>query len=297
MSKGLCIQSGHARTSPKSNWSQLMYGITLPAPSALGLRGAGKVQSFEARIEAAEALKLAGLAMKRQTITVLQRIGPLAYKLDLPETWRIHPVISVEHLEQYPPDQDPSGRPAPDKPGPIQVEGQGEYEIEKIIAKRYHKTKSGRIKAQYLVKWLGYDDHENTRLDEKQFDLRKSSFKDIDFWASPNMLGFLLGLLGPAPAGATKRNFYLRLTAMFGKWCQRLCSARLPTVVQCPWSTADGRYCLGASMSGHDAEKRTTGSWLAVLNRARFSVIRNERFRLSGWSQAWSELETPRDDG
>lgn len=81
-----------------------------------------------------------------------------------------------------------------------------------------------------------------------------------DFWVSPDMLGLLLGLLGPAPAGATKRNFYLPLTAMFSKWCQRLCSARLPTVVQCTWSTADGRYCLGAIMSGHDG--REEDNWV-----------------------------------
>jgi hypothetical protein len=61
--------------------------------------------------------------------TVLKRVGPLAHELDLPETWRIHPVISIAHLKRYPPNQDPFGRPAPDKPGPIQVEGQDEYEI------------------------------------------------------------------------------------------------------------------------------------------------------------------------
>ncbi|KAF7114570.1 hypothetical protein CNMCM5793_009215 [Aspergillus hiratsukae] len=51
-----------------------------------------------------------------------------------------------------------------------------------------------------------------------------SSFKGIDFWALADTLGMLPGLLGPAPAGATKRNFFLPVTAMFGKWCQRLCS-------------------------------------------------------------------------
>jgi hypothetical protein len=46
---------------------QLMYGTALPTPTALGLRGAGKIQSFEARIDAAEALKMADLAMKDST--------------------------------------------------------------------------------------------------------------------------------------------------------------------------------------------------------------------------------------
>ncbi|KAG2012354.1 hypothetical protein GB937_007183 [Aspergillus fischeri] len=33
---------------------------------------------------------------------IVQRVGPLAYKLDIPDTWRIHPVISIAHLEAYP---------------------------------------------------------------------------------------------------------------------------------------------------------------------------------------------------
>ncbi|GFG11394.1 hypothetical protein IFM61392_06891 [Aspergillus lentulus] len=160
----------------------------LPTPTSLGLRGAGKIQSFEARIDAAEALKMAALAMKRQydkshqplvshpgdkillrlhqgynipralspkysdqhagPFKVLQRVGPLAYNIDIPSTWKIHPVVSIAHLEQYPQGDDPFNRPAPDQPAPIQVEGQDEYEVERIVAKRTHVTKSGKTKTQ-----------------------------------------------------------------------------------------------------------------------------------------------------
>jgi hypothetical protein len=34
--------------------------------------------------------------------TVAERVGRLAYKLDLPPTWKVHPVISVQHLEPAP---------------------------------------------------------------------------------------------------------------------------------------------------------------------------------------------------
>ncbi|KAI3147331.1 hypothetical protein DTO046C5_10072 [Penicillium roqueforti] len=37
---------------------------------------------------------------------VLQRVGSLAYKLDLLSSWKIYPVISVEHLELDPPGED-----------------------------------------------------------------------------------------------------------------------------------------------------------------------------------------------
>jgi hypothetical protein len=41
-----------------------MYGITLPTPTTLGLRGAGKVQSFKARLNAEETLKLVSMMIK-----------------------------------------------------------------------------------------------------------------------------------------------------------------------------------------------------------------------------------------
>lgn len=42
--------------------------------------------------------------------TVIRRIGRLAYEFDLPVTWKVHPVISVEQLEPFPSDADPYGR-------------------------------------------------------------------------------------------------------------------------------------------------------------------------------------------
>ncbi|KAF7180013.1 hypothetical protein CNMCM7691_009066 [Aspergillus felis] len=112
--------------------------------------------------------------------------------------------------------------------------------------------------------------------------LNKSPFKNVEFWSMADMLGLLLGLLGPAQfLSATHSKVRQMVPAtLFGM---------PPRVFQCTWDAAgDGRYSLGASMSGYNAEKTRTGSWLAVLNRARFSVISTERFRLSGWSQAWS---------
>jgi len=35
---------------------------------------------------------------------VVEKVGRLAYKLRIPDTWKIHPVISVAHLEPYTPD-------------------------------------------------------------------------------------------------------------------------------------------------------------------------------------------------
>ncbi|KOS37056.1 hypothetical protein ACN38_g12169 [Penicillium nordicum] len=44
--------------------------------------------------------------------TVLERIGRLIYRIDIPAAWKIHPVISIEHLEPAP-SLDPFDREAP----------------------------------------------------------------------------------------------------------------------------------------------------------------------------------------
>jgi hypothetical protein len=54
---------------------------------------------------------------------VLERIGRLAYKLDIPSNWQFHPVFSVAHLEPAPADDDPFGRPRPEEPESMYVDG------------------------------------------------------------------------------------------------------------------------------------------------------------------------------
>jgi hypothetical protein len=92
----------------------------------------------------------------RQTspFPVLDQIGSVAYKLKLPLSWKIHPVFHVSLLrpaiinKQLHPDViDDNLRPPPDI-----VDGQEEYEVEKILDHHGGKHKSRR---QFLVKWKG----------------------------------------------------------------------------------------------------------------------------------------------
>ncbi|KAI0992711.1 hypothetical protein K3495_g15474 [Podosphaera aphanis] len=88
---------------------------------------------------------------------IIEKVGRLAYRLKLPNHWRIHPVISVAHLESVPsPYEDPYNRPRPKEPGPVYVEGDTDnnksYEVSQILDKRV--TPSVCIK--YLIQWKGY---------------------------------------------------------------------------------------------------------------------------------------------
>jgi len=67
---------------------------------------------------------------------ILERVGRLAYRLELPLHWRIHPVISIAHLE--PAKEDPFDRPVPNHPDAVFSD---EWEIERIVNKRTRRTK------------------------------------------------------------------------------------------------------------------------------------------------------------
>src|ERR1700724_4651841 len=48
---------------------------------------------------------------------VVRAVGRLAYEMKIPSTWKIHPIISVAHLEPY--KADPFGRTQPPPPPDI----------------------------------------------------------------------------------------------------------------------------------------------------------------------------------
>ena len=78
---------------------------------------------------------------------VIERIGDLDYRLELPDWMRIHNVIHVDRLSPY----YENGLPSPKRPEPVIVDGEEEWEVEEILQSRY----IGRG-LHYLVKWKGY---------------------------------------------------------------------------------------------------------------------------------------------
>ena len=85
---------------------------------------------------------------------IIQRIGRLAYNLDIPHDWRIHPVYTVAQLE--PAAADRYQRPRPDHPGSTFAEGDTNayksFEIERLLNKKTIRHGRGVV-IQYLVRW------------------------------------------------------------------------------------------------------------------------------------------------
>src|SRR6266478_592860 len=88
---------------------------------------------------------------------IIKEISPVAYRLALPANWRIHDIFHASLLNLY--HETKAHGPNFTRPPPDLVEGEEEYEVERIIAHRMF----GRSKTpQYLIKWKGYPESDNS---------------------------------------------------------------------------------------------------------------------------------------
>ena len=88
--------------------------------------------------------------------TVLERVGRLAYRLDLPSAWKVHPVISVQHLEPAP-FPDPFDREAQDLLPTFDERFPNDtdrHDVAKVLDVRHRRI--GRYRTpttEYLIQW------------------------------------------------------------------------------------------------------------------------------------------------
>jgi len=77
-----------------------------------------------------------------------------AIELELPKSIRIHPVVNISRVQLYKPQVEGQKKTPPKL---VIIEGEEEFEIEKIINKR-----TVRGKKKFLVRWKGYTVEEDT---------------------------------------------------------------------------------------------------------------------------------------
>uniref|UniRef100_A0A8C5MDR7 Gypsy retrotransposon integrase-like protein 1 n=1 Tax=Leptobrachium leishanense TaxID=445787 RepID=A0A8C5MDR7_9ANUR len=86
---------------------------------------------------------------------IIKKINSVAFRLQLPDSYKIHPVFHVSLFKSYHPDPFIDRSPAP--PPPSVVSDSLEYEIVRILDSRLHR---GGL--QYYVHWKGYGPEERS---------------------------------------------------------------------------------------------------------------------------------------
>ena len=103
---------------------------------------------------------------------VVKKVGKVAYKLELPETLKIHDVFHISLLKSY----KTSGKVQPPPP-PILEDDELSFVVERVLT---HEVRGSHTRPQkfYLIKWLGYGLEHNSWEQEKN--LRSEVLKE--YW-------------------------------------------------------------------------------------------------------------------
>ena len=88
---------------------------------------------------------------------ITEQVSPVAYRLALPPTWTIHDVFHANLLTPYRETSQHGTNYT--RPPPDLIEGEEEFEVEAIVNHRHYGR--GR-RLQYLVKWKGYPEADNS---------------------------------------------------------------------------------------------------------------------------------------
>ena len=109
--------------------------------------------------------------------TITAQIGPSAFKVDLPGLQSIHPVFHASLLEPY---HEDAAILHPQRPGQHILGSHGDdiYQVDRIVDHR----KNSDDQWEYLVKWAGYDDSENSW--EPTVNLTEKSLRE--YWNKTN---------------------------------------------------------------------------------------------------------------
>ena len=88
---------------------------------------------------------------------ITEQVSPVAYRLALPPTWAIHDVFHTSLLTPY--RETSQHRANYTRPPPELIEGEEEFEVEAVV-NHCHYGKNWWL--QYLVKWKGYPNADNS---------------------------------------------------------------------------------------------------------------------------------------
>jgi Chromo (CHRromatin Organisation MOdifier) domain len=98
--------------------------------------------------------------------TITEEVTPVAFRLDLPESMKVHDVFHIDLLSPYK-ETEAYGTPFA-RPSLIINKSEEEYEIDAILDVKKQKGRGGGL--QYLVHWKEYPNSDNTWVKHKDLD-------------------------------------------------------------------------------------------------------------------------------
>ena len=117
---------------------------------------------------------------------IIQKLSAVSYRLRMPESYGIHPVLNIAHLEKYQPSPAKFGNRPTKSRNCADFDELPEYKVEMIIANCRQKSRKGRYVVEYLTRFKGY----NANLD-KWLNLRqlRNAPKVLEVYKKWKLLG------------------------------------------------------------------------------------------------------------
>jgi len=124
--------------------------------------------------------------VRRRTEKLTERfIGPYkvkeiissnAVKLELPSTVKIHPVVNISRIRRYVIQVEGQKK---EQPAPVIIEGEEEWEVERILNKR-----KVRGKDKYLVRWKGFTAESDTWEERENLENAREAVEEFEkeYW-------------------------------------------------------------------------------------------------------------------
>ena len=89
---------------------------------------------------------------------IMQKISPVSYRLKMPASYGIHPILNIAHLEKYQPSPLEFGSRPQISLHREDFDVLPEYEVEKIVAERRKRGRNGKWILQYLTRFKDYSE-------------------------------------------------------------------------------------------------------------------------------------------